>query len=143
MLAMTQTELATLASNGLPARLTGQWVHGKKYYFCRYCAIFMKFRGPEALNDTYKKQGVGAVMVNQTSSGESLLPGPNILRGERRSRASFPLSKMDQSDSDSTRTRPNPSQAPQAAVSLMPRTDHGTRDADHVSPTRIAVILSS
>jgi len=90
-----------------------------------------------------ENRGVGAVMVNQTSNGESLLPGPNILRGERRSRASFPLSKMDQSDSDSTRTRPNPSQAPQAAVSLMPRTDHGTRDADHVSPTRIAVILSS
>src|SRR6266851_4871317 len=82
-----------------------------------------------------KTGGVGAVMVNQTSNGESLLPGPNILRGERRSRASFPLSKMDQSDSDSTRTRPNPSQAPQAGVSLMPRTDHGTRDADHVSPT--------
>src|SRR6266478_6556588 len=42
---------------------------------------------------------------------------------------------MDQSDSDSSRTRPSPSQAPQSAVSLMPRTAHGTRAADHVSPT--------
>ena len=74
-------------------------------------------------------------MVNQTSNGESLLPGPNILRGERRSRESFPLSRMDQSDSDSSRTRPSPSQALQLAVSLMPRTAHGTRAADHVSPT--------
>src|SRR5260370_9888527 len=82
-----------------------------------------------------KNRGVGLVMVNQTSNGESLLPGPNILRGERRSRESFPLSRMDQSDSDSSRTRPNPSQAPQSAVSLMPRTAHGTRAADHVSPT--------
>src|SRR6266849_5491080 len=82
-----------------------------------------------------KNRGVGAIMVNQTSNGESLLPGPNILRGERRSRESFPLSRMDQSDSDSSRTRPSPSQAPQSAVSLMPRTAHGTRAADHVSPT--------
>src|SRR5712692_2700909 len=42
---------------------------------------------------------------------------------------------MDQSDSDSSRTRPSPSQALQLAVSLMPRTAHGTRAADHVSPT--------
>src|SRR6266849_517379 len=82
-----------------------------------------------------KNRGVGAIMVNQTSNGESLLPGPNILRGERRSRESFPLSRMDQSDSDSSRTRPSPSQALQLAVSLMPRTAHGTRAADHVSPT--------
>src|SRR6266849_5852437 len=39
-----------------------------------------------------KNRGVGAIMVNQTSNGESRLPGPNILRGERRSRESFPLS---------------------------------------------------
>src|SRR5437016_8193323 len=31
-LTMTQPDPPTLASDGLPARLTGQWVQGKNYY---------------------------------------------------------------------------------------------------------------
>src|SRR5216683_2003031 len=41
-----------------------------------------------------KTRGVGAIMVHQTSNGESHLSGPNIMRGERRSRESLPLSRM-------------------------------------------------
>jgi len=36
---MTQPDPPTLASDGLPARLTGQWVQGKNYYLCRYLDI--------------------------------------------------------------------------------------------------------
>src|SRR5260370_41604356 len=82
-----------------------------------------------------KNRGVGAIMVNQTSNGESLLPGPNILRGSAAAVEVFHSARWVHPDSDSSRTRPNPSQAPQAGVSLVPRTAHGTRAADHVSPT--------
>jgi len=37
----------TIASDGLPARLTGQWVHGKKYYFSRYLDIMTRGVGPK------------------------------------------------------------------------------------------------
>jgi three-Cys-motif partner protein len=36
---VTQPEPLTLASDELPARLTGQWVHEKNYYLCRYLDI--------------------------------------------------------------------------------------------------------
>jgi three-Cys-motif partner protein len=58
MLLMAQTELVALASDGLPARLTGQWVHGKKYYFCRYLDIMThgvgrKWQGKLAFVDLF------------------------------------------------------------------------------------------
>src|SRR5579859_3628023 len=37
----------TIASDGLPARLTGQWVHGKKYYLSRYLDIMTRGVGPK------------------------------------------------------------------------------------------------
>src|SRR6266403_1373888 len=43
---MPQPEL-TIASDGLPARPTGQWVHGKKYYFSRYLDIMTQGVGPK------------------------------------------------------------------------------------------------
>jgi len=70
MLAMTQTELATLASDGLPARLTGQWVHGKKYYFCRYLDIMThgvgrKWQGKLAYIDLFSGPGHSIVRGSQ------------------------------------------------------------------------------
>lgn len=37
----------TIASDGLPARPTGQWVHAKKYYFSRYLDIMTHGVGPK------------------------------------------------------------------------------------------------
>lgn len=70
MLQMTQTELATLASDGLPARLTGQWVHGKKYYFCRYLDIMThgvgrKWQGKLAYVDLFSGPGRSIVRGSQ------------------------------------------------------------------------------
>jgi three-Cys-motif partner protein len=39
---MAQPEPPAIASDGLPARLTGQWVHDKKYYLCRYLDIMTR-----------------------------------------------------------------------------------------------------
>lgn len=39
---MPQPEPPTVASDGLPARPTGAWVHDKKYYLERYLSIFTK-----------------------------------------------------------------------------------------------------
>jgi three-Cys-motif partner protein len=39
---VAQPEPPTIASDGLPARPTGQWVHGKKYYFSRYLDIMTR-----------------------------------------------------------------------------------------------------
>src|SRR5260370_40232206 len=70
MLPMTQTELGTLASDGLPARLTGQWVHGKKYYFCRYLDIMThgvgrKWEGKLAYVDLFSGPGRSIVRGSQ------------------------------------------------------------------------------
>ncbi len=70
MLQMTQTELATLASDGLPARLTGQWAHGKKYYFCRYLDIMThgvgrKWQGKLAYVDLFSGPGRSIVRGSQ------------------------------------------------------------------------------
>jgi hypothetical protein len=47
------------------------------------CVAFKGLREIVSLLDATlaKNRGVGGVMVNQTSNWESLLPGPNILRG--------------------------------------------------------------
>src|SRR5579859_1258117 len=37
----------TIASDGLPARPTGKWVHAKKYYFSRYLDIMTHGVGPK------------------------------------------------------------------------------------------------
>src|ERR1700693_3897503 len=39
---MTQPEPCALASDGLPARPTGPWVHEKKFYLERYLSIFTR-----------------------------------------------------------------------------------------------------
>jgi three-Cys-motif partner protein len=70
MLPMTQTELVTLDSDGLPARLTGQWVHGKKYYFCRYLDIMThgvgrKWQGKLAYVDLFSGPGGSIVRGSQ------------------------------------------------------------------------------
>jgi hypothetical protein len=67
---MTQTELAMLASDGLSARLTGQWVHGKKYYFCRYLDIMThgvgrKWQGKLAFVDLFSGPGRSIVRGSQ------------------------------------------------------------------------------
>ena len=67
---MSQTELPTFASDGLPARLTGQWVHGKKYYFCRYLDIMThgvgrKWQGKLAYVDLFSGPGRSIVRGSQ------------------------------------------------------------------------------
>ncbi len=67
---MAQTELVVLASDGLPARLTGQWVHGKKYYFCRYLDIMThgvgrKWQGKLAFVDLFSGPGRSIVRGSQ------------------------------------------------------------------------------
>jgi three-Cys-motif partner protein len=44
---MAQPEQPTVAADGLPARLTGPWVHEKKFYLERYLSIFSKGVGPK------------------------------------------------------------------------------------------------
>jgi three-Cys-motif partner protein len=44
---MAQPEPPTTATDGLPARLTGPWVHEKKFYLERYLSIFTKGVGPK------------------------------------------------------------------------------------------------
>jgi three-Cys-motif partner protein len=69
MLPVTQTELA-LAADGLPARLTGQWVHGKKYYFSRYLDIMTHGVG---------RKWQGKLVYIDLFSG----PGRSIVRGSQ------------------------------------------------------------
>jgi three-Cys-motif partner protein len=44
---VTLQELPRLASDGLPARQTGPWVHEKKFYLERYLSIFSRGVGPK------------------------------------------------------------------------------------------------
>jgi three-Cys-motif partner protein len=44
---MSQPESPAVASDGLPARPTGPWVHEKKFYLERYLSIFTKGVGPK------------------------------------------------------------------------------------------------
>ena len=39
---MAQLETPTIASDGLPARSTGPWVHDKNYYLQRYLEMFTR-----------------------------------------------------------------------------------------------------
>ena len=90
-----------------------------------------------------KNRGVGAIMVNQTSNGESLLPGPNILRGSAAAVKVFHSAEWT-----------NPIRIPhELALALHKRrsrqspscrarlTEHAPPITFH--PPRIAVILSS
>ena len=90
-----------------------------------------------------KNRGVGPVMVNQTSNGESLLPGPNILRGSAAAVKVFHSAEWT-----------NPIRIPhELALALHKRrsrqspscrarlTEHAPPITFH--PPRIAVILSS
>ena len=65
---MAQQEPITVASDGLPARSTGQWVHGKNYYLCRYLDIMTRGVG--------KKWNEKLVYVDLFAG-----PGRSIVRG--------------------------------------------------------------
>ena len=63
---MSQPESPAIAMDGLPARLTGQWVHGKKYYFCRYMdimsrAVANKWQGKLCYIDLFSGPGLSIV----------------------------------------------------------------------------------
>jgi three-Cys-motif partner protein len=79
---MTQPESPALASDGLPARLTGQWVHGKKYYFCRYLDIMTRGVG---------KKWQGKLAYVDLFSG----PGRSVIRGSQEEVAGSPLLALD------------------------------------------------
>jgi hypothetical protein len=44
---MAQPETSALATDGLPARQTGPWVHEKKFYLERYLSIFTRGVDPK------------------------------------------------------------------------------------------------
>jgi three-Cys-motif partner protein len=65
---MAQPEPLTNASDGLPARLTGPWVHDKNYYIERYLNIFTR--------------GVGRKWAGKLSYVDLFAgPGRNVIRG--------------------------------------------------------------
>lgn len=75
---MTAPDSPPIASDGLPARSTGPWVHHKKHYFERYVDIFSRGVGPKwAGNLSY---------VNLFSG-----PGYSIVRGSNEEVMGSPL----------------------------------------------------
>jgi three-Cys-motif partner protein len=75
---MTQPEPPAIASDGLPARLTGQWVHGKRYYLSRYLDIMTRGVG---------RKWEGKLSYVDLFSG----PGRSIIRGSREEVEGSPL----------------------------------------------------
>ena len=67
---MTQPEPPVLASDGLPARVTGQWVHAKKYYLSRYLDIMTHGVG--------RKWGAKLAYIDLFAG-----PGCSVIRGTR------------------------------------------------------------
>ena len=67
---LTEPEQCLIASDGLPARLSGAWVHDKKYYVGRYLDIFCRGIG---------KQWKGKIAYIDLFAG----PGRNVIRGTR------------------------------------------------------------
>ena len=67
---MTQPDPPVLASDGLPARLTGQWVHAKKYYLSRYLDIMTHGVG--------RKWGAKLAYIDLFAG-----PGCSVIRGTR------------------------------------------------------------
>ncbi len=65
---MSQPEPPAIASDGLPARSTGAWVHDKKYYLERYLSIFTKGVG---------RKWNGKLCYVDLFSG----PGRSVIRG--------------------------------------------------------------
>jgi three-Cys-motif partner protein len=65
---VTQPEPPILASDGLPARLTGHWVHEKKYYLSRYLDIMTHGVG--------KKWGAKLAYIDLFAG-----PGRSVIRG--------------------------------------------------------------
>ena len=66
---MAQPEPFTLASDGLPARMTGSWVHDKNYFVERYLTIFSrgvgrKWQGKLAYVDLFSGPGRSIVRDN-------------------------------------------------------------------------------
>jgi three-Cys-motif partner protein len=74
---MPQPEQLAIAMDGLPARLTGEWVQGKKYYFCRYLdimtrAVANKWEGKLSYIDLFS--GPGRSIIRDT--GEEVEGSP-------------------------------------------------------------------
>jgi three-Cys-motif partner protein len=75
---VTQPEPPTLASDGLPARLTGQWVEEKNYYLCRYLDIMT--------------HGVGKKWDSKLAYVDLFAgPGCSIIRGTREEAKGSPV----------------------------------------------------
>jgi three-Cys-motif partner protein len=67
---MTEPEQLTIAEDRLPARLTGSWVHEKKYYLCRYLDIMTR--------------GVGTKWQGKLAYVDLFAgPGRSVVRGSR------------------------------------------------------------
>src|SRR5260370_4427962 len=67
---MATSEVVAVASDGVTARLNGQWVHGKKYFFCRYLDIMThgvgrKWQGKLAVVDLFSGPGRSIVRGSQ------------------------------------------------------------------------------
>jgi three-Cys-motif partner protein len=79
---VAQPEPPTIASDGLPARPTGQWVHGKKYYFSRYLDIMTRGVG---------KKWAGNLSYVDLFAG----PGRSVVRGTGEEVEGSPLLALD------------------------------------------------
>jgi three-Cys-motif partner protein len=87
---VAQPEPPVIASDGLPARPTGQWVHGKKYYLCRYLDIMTrgvgrKWQGNLSYVDLFA--GPGRSVIRGT--GEEVQGSPVISLGYQFARYVF------------------------------------------------------
>lgn len=79
---MAQPETQTIASDGLPARPTGQWVIGKKYYLGRYLDIMTRGVG---------KKWAGNLSYVDLFAG----PGRSVVRGTGEEVEGSPLMALD------------------------------------------------
>lgn len=79
---MTRPEAQTMASDNLPARPTGPWVHEKKFYLERYLRIFSRGVG---------RKWNGKLSYIDLFSG----PGRSVIRGTNEEVAGSPLVALD------------------------------------------------
>jgi three-Cys-motif partner protein len=87
---VAQTEPPIIASDGLPARATGQWVQEKKYYFCRYLDIMSRGVGKKwAGNLSYVDLFAGPGRSVVRSTGEEVEGSPLLALDREFSRYVF------------------------------------------------------
>lgn len=79
---MAQQEPLTIASDGLPARCTGQWVHGKNYYYLR--------RYLDIITHGVGKKWNGKLAYVDLFAG----PGRNIIRGTQEEVEGSPIASL-------------------------------------------------